>query len=149
MRLALLLAAAGAVFAQTNVLSVSPVQKLHIKRGETATVRVQAQLQSGYHVNSNKPNDDYLIPLKLTWKADPLEAVEVVYPKPQTEKADFSAKPLSVFSGNFEIVTKFKAPVNAPNGMAIASGKLRYQACNDRMCLPPKTVDVPVTLDIQ
>jgi hypothetical protein len=29
------------------------------------------------------------------------------------------------------------------------SGKLRYQACNNRECLPPRTVDVGVTLDIQ
>jgi hypothetical protein len=30
----------------------------------------------------------------------------------------------------------------------VISAKLRYQACTDRMCLPPKTVDLNVPIDI-
>ena len=30
--------------------------------------------------------------------------------------------------------------------MAFMNGKLRYQACNNKECLPPRTVDVRVTL---
>lgn len=149
MRFGILILAAAAAFAQSNVLSVAPVHKLRVKRGEAATLKVTAQLQAGYHVNSNKPNEDYLIPLKLSWTSEPLQVAEVAYPKAETEKASFSDKPLSVYSGSFDIVTTFKVPASAPNGMAIVSGKLRYQACNDRLCLPPKTVDVPVTVDIQ
>lgn len=140
---------AGVAFAQTGVLSVAPATKLHAKRGATVSARIHAQLKPGYHVNSNTPNDDYLIPLKLTWSADPLSVAQVVYPKPQTEKASFSEKPLSVFSGDFEIETKFKVPANATSGPAIATGKLRYQACNDRMCLPPKTVEIPLTVMVE
>ncbi|MBS1875437.1 MAG: hypothetical protein JSU00_19650 [Acidobacteria bacterium] len=149
MKLGLMLLAAGALWGQTNVLTVGAVPKLKVKRGAEAAVTVHAQLEPGYHVNSNKPNEEYLIPLKLSWKAEPLEPGAVTYPKAETEKAGFSDKPLSVFSGAFELVTKFKAPATAPGGMAIVTGKLRYQACNDRMCLPPKTIDVPVTVDIQ
>lgn len=111
--------------------------------------KVHAQLREGYHVNSNTPAEDYLIPLKLTWNATPLEVISVEYPAPKLEKYPFSAKPLSVFSGDFDITTKFKVPANAPNGPAILTGKLRYQACTDRMCLPPKTIEVPLTVDIQ
>jgi thiol:disulfide interchange protein len=149
MRAILLLLACGAAFAQTNVLTVTPPARLQAKRGDTAAVKVHLQIQPGYHCNSNTPSDDYLIPLKLTWQPAPLEVAEVVYPKPTMEKSEFSPKPLSVFSGDFEIVTKFKVPASAPNGMAIVTGKLRYQACNDRMCLPPKTLEVPLTVDIR
>ncbi len=138
--------AAGAVFAQTGVLTIAPTTKLVAKRGTTVAAKVHGQLKPGYHVNSNTPNDDYLIPLKLTWSAEPLSVAQVVFPKPQTEKASFSEKPLSVFTGDFEIETKFKVPSNAPSGPAIATGKLRYQACNDRMCLPPKTIEIPLTV---
>ena len=132
-----------------GVLSVSPVDKLAIQRGAAGEVKITAQLQPGFHVNSNTPSEDYLIPLKLTWAKEPLLAEQVIYPKPQSEKYDFSPTPLSVFSGNFEIVTRFKAPADARNGPAIMNGKLRYQACNNKECLPPRTIDVPVTLDIQ
>jgi thioredoxin:protein disulfide reductase len=100
-------------------------------------------------VNSNAPADEFLIPLKLTWAKEPLEAEQVTYPKPQLEKYDFSANPVSVFSGNFEILTRFKAPATATPGLASMTAKLRYQACNNKECLPPRTIDVHVTVDIQ
>jgi thioredoxin:protein disulfide reductase len=145
-----LLLLGGVLFGQTsNVLTIAPPAKLRVKRGETATAVVRAELKPGYHTNSNTPSDPYLIPLRLTWQPAPLQVAEVTYPKPKMEKFEFSEKPLSVFDGAFDITTKFKVPAAAPNGMAMISGKLRYQACNDRMCLPPKTVEVTLTLDIQ
>ena len=65
------------------------------------------------------------------------------------QKFSFSDKPLSVFEGEFKVTAKFKIPANAPAGAAKLEGKLRYQACNDRMCLPPRTLDVIVPLEIQ
>jgi hypothetical protein len=134
--------------AQTNVLSVAPPLKLDAKAGTVATAKIMVQLKPGYHCNSDKPSDEYLIPLKLSWTAAPLEVSEVVYPKAQMEKYSFSKDPLSVYTGDFEIVTKFKVPVSAAVGSVVLSGKLRYQACNDRMCLQPKTVDVSLPVDI-
>ena len=112
-------------------------------------MKLKAQLRTGFHVNSDKPSEDYLIPLKLTWAKEPLQLEQITYPKPQLEKYDFSLTPLSVFSGNFEIVTRFKAPAAASPGPAMMNGKLRYQACNNKECLPPKTIDVAVTVEIQ
>jgi hypothetical protein len=132
-----------------TVLTIAPAARLTIQRGATAEFAVKAQLQPGFHVNSNMPGDDYLIPIKLTWNKDPLEAEQVTYPKPQMEKLGFSPNPISVYTGIFEIGTRFKAPAGAMPGMAFMNGKLRYQACNDKECLPPRTVDVRVTLDIQ
>jgi Thiol:disulfide interchange protein DsbD, N-terminal len=132
-----------------SVLSVAPSTRLTIHRGATGEFSLKAELAPGFHVNSNKPGDDYLIPIKLTWNKEPLEAEQVNYPKPQMEKLSFSPNPISVYTGSFEIVTRFKAPPSAAPGMAFMNGKLRYQACNNKECLPPRTVDVRVTLDIQ
>jgi thiol:disulfide interchange protein DsbD len=134
--------------AQGNVLTVAPPDKVTAKAGTVVSTKLVAQLRSGYHCNSDKPSDEYLIPLKLTWTAAPLEVAEIAYPKPQMEKYSFSEKPLSVYTGDFEIVTKFKVPASAPPGPAVLTGKLRYQACTDRMCLPPKTVDVSLPITV-
>jgi len=131
------------------VLSIAPVQKVQAKRNDTVPVTIKAQLRDGFHVNSNKPNDEYLIPIRLTWDAAPLQVEEVVYPKPDTVKSTFSEKPLSVYSGTFDLVSKLKVPANATAGPVLATGKLRYQACNDRMCLPPKTLEIPLTVYVQ
>ncbi len=133
----------------STVLSIVPATRLTIHRGSTADFSVKAELQPGFHVNSNMPGDDYLIPIKLTWNKEPLEAEQVTYPTPQKEKLSFSPNPISVYTGTFAIATRFKAPPSALPGMAFMNGKLRYQACNNKECLPPRTVDVRVTLDIQ
>lgn len=105
-------------------------------------------MREGYHCNSNKPSDEYLIPLKLTWNPGALESPEVSYPQPRMEKYAFSDKPLSVYTGSFELVTKAKVSASAMPGQVIATGKLRYQACTDRMCLTPKTIEVSVPIDL-
>jgi hypothetical protein len=134
--------------AQTSVLTITPPQKVTAKRGAKLEVKTLAALTSGYHVNSNTPSESYLIPLRLSWEPGVLEAVEVIFPKPQMEKYDFSAVPLSVFSGNFELTTRFKVPATAATGPGMALGKLRYQACNNNSCLPPKTVEIKLPVVI-
>jgi hypothetical protein len=137
--------------AQTSpALSVAPPGELTIKRGGEADLKLKAELRPGFHVNSNAPADEFLIPLKLTWPKDsPVEAGPVTYPKPQFENYAFSTKPVSVFSGTFELVTRFRVPANVTAGAVPMIGKLRFQACNDKECLPPRTIDVHVTVAVQ
>ena len=131
-----------------NALTVAPAAPVRAKVGATVDAKLQLDVLNGYHVQSNTPSDPYLIALKLTWNPGTLDSTGVSYPKPQMEKYSFSDKPLSVFSGNFEVATKFKVPANAIPGPTAVTGKLRYQACNDSMCLPPKTIDVKLQVDI-
>jgi hypothetical protein len=118
------------------------------KAGATVESKLPLELAAGYHVNSNTPSESYLIPLKLTWSDGPVTASAIVFPKPSMEKYSFAEKPLSVFSGRFEILTRFTVPAGAPLGPIAIAGKLRYQACNDRMCLTPKTVDVALQVNV-
>ena len=117
-------------------------------RGAEFTEHISVQVKPGFHVNSDKPEDEYLIPLRLTFTG-PLQVEEMVFPKPERLKSGFSAKPLVVYTGAFEIAVKFKVPPNAQDGPNMASGKLRYQACNDRECLKPQTAEVNLSLDIR
>jgi DsbC/DsbD-like thiol-disulfide interchange protein len=131
---------------------VGEPQKAVGKRNAPVLVKIPLEVKEGYHVNSNKPTEEYLIPLKLTWTSTgALEGGEVVYPKPLLEKFEFAEpdKPLSVYMGKVELVAKFKVAANAPAGPGVASGKLKYQACSNKACYPPKTVDVSVGYQIQ
>lgn len=134
----------------SGYLSVAEPSKVAGQRNASVQTKIPVSVKSGYHVNSNAPNDEYLIPLKLTWKSTgALEAGQVTYPKPAQEKYEFSEKPLSVYTGNFDLVANFKVSANAPAGPGIAVGQLRYQACNDRACFPPKTIEVSVPYQVQ
>lgn len=140
---------ASAAAQTSNILTVEPPAKIAVKRGATADAKLSVKLQPGFHVNSNTPSESYLIPLRLTWAAGPLETTRIAFPKPTMEKYAFSEKPLSVFTGSLDIITTFKAVATAAQGPAYVSGKLRYQACNDKACFPPKTVDIKLPVSIQ
>jgi DsbC/DsbD-like thiol-disulfide interchange protein len=143
----------GTAFSQEpspkNVVKLDAIETVKAKQGGTIKVALPVRVDEGFHVNSNKPADPYLIPLRLTWAAGPLENSSVVFPKPQLENYGFSDKPVSVFTGTFEIVTSFKVARNAVPGHSEITGKLHYQACNDKTCLTPKTIEVTLPLDIE
>jgi hypothetical protein len=142
--------AAVALAAQTGgVVSIGAIGKLVGKRNEVAEARIPVVLQPGYHVNSNTPAEAYLIPLRLTWEKGLLETIETVFPKPKLEKYEFSTKPVSVFTGNFDVVTKFRITPDAASGPGIVLGKLRYQACSTSACLPPKTAEVRLPIQVR
>ncbi len=146
---AALAALASCCWAQGSaLLNVDPPQKITLARDGAAEAALAVHVRPGFHVNSNTPTDEYYIPLRLTWEPGPVKAEGTVFPKPELQKYEFSEKPISVFSGDFKLVTKFKADAKAPGGPGVATGKLRYQACNTNTCFPPKTVEVRLPYEI-
>ena len=150
-RLLPLLLVAGLSAQMAPELKIEPQATVKVKRGAAATVTLKASLPSGFHANSNKPTEAYLIPLTLKWTGGPLQQDgTTTYPTPTLEKYSFSAdKPISVVTGAFSLVTKFKVPATTETGTAAQTGTLRFQACNDRMCFPPKTINVNVTVNVE
>ena len=75
----------------SGYLSVGEPQKVAGKRNAAVQAKIPVTVKAGYHVNSNKPSEEYLIPLKLTWtQTGALEGGTVTYPKPALEKYEFS-----------------------------------------------------------
>ena len=145
--LAAFLAASGAQ--DSPLLTATPPQKVTAGRNATVEARVSVHVRSGYHANSNTPNEDYLIPLRLRWESGPLAAVDVVYPKPEEKSYPFSTKPVSVFTGAFDVVTRFKVDGSAPAGPGVLVGKLRYQACSEDTCYRPATLEIRLPYEIR
>jgi thiol:disulfide interchange protein DsbD len=129
-------------------LTVGAPQKVVGKRNQSVQVHIPLSILTGYHVNSDKPSDPSLIPMKLTWTSlGPLEGGQVTFPKPETIKVgDMS---LAVFTGKVDLVVAFKVSANAPAGPGAVSGKLGYQACNNTTCYPPKSVEITVPYQVQ
>ena len=131
-------------------LTVGEPAKVVGHRNASVQAKIPLSIESGFHINSNKPTEEYLIPLKLTWTSTgALEGGQIEYPKPSLEKYEFADKPISVLTGDVNLLANFKVAATAPAGPGAASGKLRYQACNNRACFAPKTVDVTVLYQIQ
>lgn len=136
-------------WAQSNGhLQARQPEKVLGKRGDILQAKIPVSIDEGFHVNSNKPTEEFLIPLSLTWTSTgALEPGVVAYPKASTETV--AGQKLSVFTGSFDLVANFKVGANAQAGPGSAAGKLRYQACNSNTCFPPKTIDVTVPYQVQ
>ena len=140
---------------QTSLNSLSAVvaivapEKVIARKNTTQPVEITIQVKSGYHVNSTTPSDEYLIPLALTFSDSKVPVENVTYPKPKMQKFQFSPTAISVYEGDIKTTTRVKIPASAPSGMTHLVGKLRYQACSEKACLPPRTLEVKVPVEIR
>jgi thiol:disulfide interchange protein DsbD len=105
----------------------------------SGTLRIQAHLDSGWHVNSHRPSEDYLIP--TTVEISPAEGLRPGtprYPEGKMKKFAFSDSPLSVYEEQFTIEVPLAWSGGQPPSV---SGSLHFQACNDAQCLAPASVN--------
>ncbi|MDQ5858533.1 MAG: protein-disulfide reductase DsbD N-terminal domain-containing protein, partial [Acidobacteriota bacterium] len=120
-----------------SLVVVAP--KLDVRAPGEGTLVLQVTLASGWHVNSHRPSEEYLIATEA--RLDPAGGVrfgEARYPDGKMMKFAFSESPLSVYEGSFTI----QVPVtwDAARPAPALSGSIEYQACNDKQCLAPASV---------
>ncbi|MGA7852496.1 MAG: protein-disulfide reductase DsbD domain-containing protein [Candidatus Acidiferrales bacterium] len=148
-------AAVAAAQESAAVPSAASIVKAHsfvslepVPRGKEFQAAVVAEIRSGYHVNSHKPSDEYLIATTLTPQLpEGFKLVDTIYPAGRQEKFSFSPdKPLDVYTGSVTLKLRLVAEAGAAIGAVKIPAILRYQACNDTTCLPP--VKIPAELNL-
>ncbi len=133
-----------------SIVKASPYVSLDpVPRGKEFQVAVVANIAAGFHMNSHKPSDAYLIATTLTPQLPAgIMLVDTVYPAGHLENFAFSPKePLDVYTGSVTLRLKLSAQASAALGHTTIPMILRYQACNQTTCLPP--VKVPVSAQVQ
>ncbi len=131
------LRAADAVKPQV-FLSLDPVPQ-----GRRFEVAVVAQVAPGYHVQANKVLEDYLIPLTVTADLPAgFKLVNTEYPRAMVKKFPFAKEPMAVYEGRFVVRMELEAAAGAATGAASIPMTLRFQACNDQLCLPPAKLPI-------
>lgn len=123
---------------------MAPVGQVQLRAGSTTNLEMAFRISDGFHINSNTPHSDFLIPTQLKLSLPSQIAVtDVKYPAGKDETFPFSpSEKLSVYSGEFSIDTMLKARPNAVPGDYAVQGELTYQACDKAACYPPKTMPV-------
>jgi cytochrome c biogenesis DsbD-like protein len=133
------------VVAPSAFVSLDPVA-----RGSSFQLAVVLKIRPGFHINARKPSSEYLIPtdLRASLPAGFKPAGEISYPKGELRTFAFSKTPLNVYQDQVVLRVPLTAQPDAPLGAQHIPLKLRYQACNNEVCLPPVTLDVdaPVTV---
>ncbi len=120
-----------------------------VHAGGELKIALEVELQEHFHVHSDKPLDEFLIPTRLQIEPTAGFSVgEIVYPKPILIDAGFSDEKLAVFEEKFALGARIVVDASVAPGEYTVPASLRYQACDDEKCLPPKTIQVPLTLKV-
>src|SRR5690348_14563179 len=130
-------------------VAMAPGGVTHLVRGQPGTVELDFRVKQGFHINSNHPNSAYLIPTALKLDA-PTDIAIGKIDYPQGRNLSFAFAPdekLNVYSGDFAVKVTVHPLHTAMPGKYNVRGQLRYQACDDRACYPPR--NLPVRFEVQ
>ena len=128
---------------------VSPAAKA-VKAGSRVSVTMVATIQPGWHLYSLKPIAEGPIPTRI-WigEGQPFSLASAVQaPDPTTTRDPTLNMEVEFYEGE----TPFTLPVKVATGTTGAQTltvSASYQSCNDKLCLPPKTVKVQLPVTVQ
>lgn len=130
-------------------VTVAPIGTVVVARGSKAPLEIALHVNKGFHVNSNKPNDELLLPTVVHLNPPQgIMIVNVLYPEGEQLALPFMGNDkLSVYSGNFAVTADVRIPKSAALGTLRVHGDVKYQACDNRQCFPPKTT--PLEFDVK
>jgi len=140
--------AGGGPDPKDSIVTVN-VDSVTVGAGTSSTAVLNVRVKKGYHIQADSVADEFLIPTGLEMEAgDHLIAGKVDFPPAVEFRLQGADDTWLVYDGSFEIRVAFAVPGDAREGVRMWRGALRYQACDDRRCLPPDTLefDIPVTV---
>jgi hypothetical protein len=135
--------------AKAPSVSIAPVPLVTAPRAAQTMVDLNFRVASGFHVNSNMPKSEFLIPtaLKMDLPTDIILG-KIAYPPGKDLTFPFSPdEKLNVYSGDFTIAVAVHPLHAVQPGKYVMHGVLRYQACDNAQCFPPKAL--PVSFDVR
>ena len=130
----------GAPKPKAYVLYAAEVQA--VPSGKLAELALRFHVVQGMHVNSHTPKSPLLIPTALTLQpANGVKAGDLEYPAGHLFSFSFDpSDKVDVYSDDFVV----KLPVVATPGEHTIEATLKYQACDNASCYPPRTVPIKV-----
>ena len=147
--IALLAGPARAQSGKSPSVSIVPVPLVTAQRATQTMVDLNFRVASGFHINSNAPKSEFLIPTSL--KMDlPTDIIlgKIAYPDGKDLAFPFSPdEKLNVYSGDFTIAVAVHPLHAVVPGKYVMHGVLRYQACDNAQCFPPKAL--PVSFEVK
>lgn len=146
-----------ALLAQTPagspVVVTATARKVILTAGQQGEVEVVATIRKGFRIQANPASQPFLVPSLLEF--DEHERVAVgspKYPPGEPYRLRGTTDALWVYAARLSI----RVPLTARGGSGtecpddvVLVGRLRYQACNEEVCLRPTSVPVRVPVNLR
>jgi thiol:disulfide interchange protein DsbD len=127
---------------QNNIVKIETYQSLDkIYPGGEFKLAIEADVKESWHINSNKPKDEFLIPTTISLEdTTNFKLLKIVYPAAKEYIFDFSSIPVLAWEGKVFFGALVKTTVEIVPGDYDLIVELGYQACNNQSCLPPTRI---------
>jgi thioredoxin:protein disulfide reductase len=133
-----------------NIAVTGALSQARTRRGRTVQGTVSMDIPGGYHVNSNRPLEKFLIATQLQLEGPKgVRLGPVIYPRPLLRSLKFSRTKVSVFEGRATMRFAVTLPAKFSGDSAELNARLRFQSCNDDTCFPPQTREVKLSLQVE
>ncbi len=117
--------------------------------GNKGSIRVRVTIKEGYHIQANDVQGEFIIPTTVEIRGeDILVTGKPSFPASKKLNLGGSGEYLDVYDGHFEVAVPFRTKKSLPPGEYVLDGRLRYQACDDKRCFPPRVINFPVLLKV-
>lgn len=113
-----------------------------VDAGRPQEIELRFRVDPGFHINSHHPKDELLIATALRLDASAVKVLDERYPAGAAFRLSNSPEPLDVYQNEFRVSLR----VIAPRGVTQLNGTLRYQACDNAACFPPRELPVRIAL---
>lgn len=129
----------------------APAPSSTVKRGAQVEVVLEAAIADGWHLYSLKKLEGGPIPTTLTLPLDQpfLLSGPISASRPAAKFDETFGMEVETYSDSATFRLPVEVPKDAPTGPALLTVNARFQACDGKQCLPPRTVKVELPVTIQ
>lgn len=120
-----------------------------VRRGATTRGTVVLTIPAELHVNSNKPKSEYAIPTTVRVSGTGITVGSITFPRGTNRKFQFSENLINVYEGTVFFPFTVTVPRNYKGSSITVKAVVRYQACTDEVCYPPKSKTVEITAKVR
>ena len=120
-----------------------------VARGGATRGQVVLNIPGGLHVNSSRPASEYAIPTVVTVRGSGVRVSRVTYPRGTNRKFQFSENLINVYEGRVNFPFTVTVPAGFKGNAVRVNVAVRYQACTDEVCYPPRTKNVVLTARVR
>ena len=138
----------GIISAHGQTVSGSITGGSVVRRG-SAKGAIVLSIPGGLHVNSSRPASEYAIPTTVRLSGAGVRISGPTFPRGLNRKFQFSENTINVY----EDTVRFPFTVTVPTGFKGDTVRLRavvrYQACTDEVCYPPRNKEITITARVR
>jgi hypothetical protein len=120
-----------------------------VGKGKAARGSVVLSIPGGLHVNSNRPASQYAIPTTVRLTAQGARVKGPTFPRGANRKFQFSESTINVYEGTVRFPFTVTVPAGFRGDTVRVRAVVRYQACTDEVCYPPRSKEVTLTARVK